>query len=175
MCLRILGRVAYTASKDIVCYKVLYTMSSDQAADMQRHPDYKPLYLMAPWYSHRYDWCKEYTEEKMPLEAEPLPPADAYAVINYGFHSYPNEDDAMEMCGRMPWRRGCVVAKCVIPKGARYWTGNDPSVKHESHPGYFEYCSDRIRVTAWRLPLRGSKWTSAEDARRERQYLLPAD
>lgn len=175
MCLRTLGRVAYTAHEDIECYKVLYAMSADQAVDMERHPDYKPLFAQGPWYSHRYDWGKEYTEEKMALEAEPMMPSEPYATISKGFHSYPKEEYAIDECKKLPWRRGCIVVKCVIPKGARYWRGNDRHVKPESPPGYFEYCSNKIRVAAWRLPRRGEGWTSAEDARREMQFLLPAD
>ncbi len=59
-----------------------------------------------------------------------------------GFHSYRTIKEAVShSCLNM------VMIKCVIPKGSRYYVSDDGD----------QYCSDKIRVVAWRGVWRG-KW-----------------
>lgn len=59
-----------------------------------------------------------------------------------GFHSYRTVKEAtMHSCP------GMVLIKCVIPKGSRYFVSEEND----------QYCSNKIRVVAWRGVWRG-KW-----------------
>lgn len=167
MCLLTVDRRAKLAEKDIVCYKVMYAMGPIQSVDMREYPDYNPLYAMSPYFSEIYKWGEEYTEAAMPTESS-LKQSQYPAHVTTGFHSYRRLKDAESAC-----HSSMIIVKCIIPRGSYYWTGNDYRVNSCPDKGYAQYCSNRIRIAAWKRKARGAKWIDAEDAKRLKSYFQP--
>lgn len=173
MCLRTLEKQPAIAEEDIVCYKTMYAMCSTQAVNMVLHPDYNPDHLLSPWQLHHYEWGKVEEVDDMPLKPDPSGHDCVWRIVEEGFHSYKRLQDAARGCIRST---AMVIAKCVIPKGSKYWKGNTPELTDLLcvDAGYMEYCSDHIKVVAWKRPGKNARWITAEDAERLRDPDFPA-
>jgi hypothetical protein len=127
------------AEKPIKCYKVMHPID--------RYGVYK---FSSEYIGYIYTLGEEYTlnkSEKFPeVNTEDL--CGRYMRVNKGFHSYARKEDAWWYSR---WDHLAVV-ECEIPAGARYWEGDEG--------GYPGYCSDRIRVVAWK-PWNGNEWIRA--------------
>lgn len=77
-------------------------------------------------------------------------PEGTWFEITYGFHSYVSMD-AMHFDTDSCARSGIILAKCRIPRGARYWKGTQGGTGLRK---YDQYCSDRIEFVAWSMPER---------------------
>ena len=112
-----------TASKDIVCYKVMY----------ERKRDYAPV-LLSPFIGAAYDYNKLY-ELSSNIEVVKCfltGGNDYYGSIYEGFHSYTKLRRAVNFIGA-----NAIVVKCIIPKGTKYYLSDE----------YDEYVSDKIIIT----------------------------
>lgn len=128
MCLHSKQAYYATAAKDITCYKVVragYLYNMD-------HWKFPAMYFS----NFVYEVGKTYEEKKFKNRPERDPFMGARCVVNKGFHTYKYYKDARN--NAYSWT---VMLKCVIPAGARYFTGKDRD----------QYCSDQIRVVAWKM------------------------
>lgn len=111
------------ADKAITCYKVVKKENSYG----------KPLFRSV-FFSFTYELGKRYKNRKF-NHYEPT------GFVYDGFHSYANELHAKNNL----WRDGKeVIIQCEIPAGSWYYT---ESLRDDFRK---EYCSDRIRVVAWK-------------------------
>lgn len=152
MCLNSKDKECKVAKETITCYKVVMKVVLN-----------KTPALMSTIYDFPYKIGESYEikeGEYFPLKGHPFTNFGARGkekkystTLNHGFHSYKRLKDAKENCDYDPccsdWRNflGEVVLKCEIPAGANYWTGNTRWYDDK----YAEYCSDQIRVVAWKL------------------------
>lgn len=152
MCLNSKDKECKVAKEAITCYKVVMKVKRD-----------KMPALVSVIYDFLYKIGESYEigkGEYFPLKGHPYTKPTAggkengySTTLNHGFHSYKRLKDARDDCNYDPrpldWRRfiGEVILKCEIPAGAHYWTGN--LRWHDDK--YAEYCSDQIRVVAWKL------------------------
>ena len=187
MCLRTLEKQPAIAEEDIVCYKTMFAMCSTQPVNMERHPSYNPDHLLSTWKFHRYEWGKVEEVDDMPLKPDPSGHDCVWRIVEKGFHSWKRFQDAMRDCMRS---QAMVIAKCVIPKGSKYFKGNTYGLAGLCEDDeYMEYCSDHIKVVAWRLPeycpdhikvairkrpSENEGWITVEDAERLKDPDCPA-
>lgn len=161
MCLTVTCRKSKVAKKPIICYKLMFPYGNENEGEgqcvihMDIHPNMKPVYFNSTVCRMKYELGAEYTEGKF-TEALPGTWSGGSYDIQYGFHSYSRLKDAEYMRNR---RAYVVVVKCEIPAGARYWKGNRERWPRDGN--YFEYCSDKIRVLAWKHPYTG-KWSNTK-------------
>lgn len=143
MCLGTTERSCRTADAPVECYKVVIKRDG-------------PGFL-SDIYGFLYELGKEPYKLGPPSGfPKSNPNRDKYRMmyINKGFHSFKLLRDAREYCdpyeGALPDDcGGCeVILKCVIPKGAHYWTGN---YTNGWRKGYAEFCSDQLQVVAWKM------------------------
>ncbi len=87
----------------------------------------------SPFQGFRYKLNALYTAKHFMTEKD-----DEAEGVYFGFHSYRRRRHARTYCST-----GSVIMKCVIPKGAQYWT----SYKK------MEYCSNKIKAVAWKRPF----------------------
>lgn len=168
MCLYSKSGRTYTATKPITCYKVVF---------IERGKG-KKLKFTSEIQRFRYKIGSEYGLDARSMERS-FGPADKLekdnwtgeTIVRYGFHSYKRLCDAERESA--PWNMHDAVyaiLKCEIPAGARYWIGNKGGA-HPSAPSphkYAEYCSEKIKVVAWRfvkenydtLKVSRSAWTT---------------
>ena len=159
MCLTVTWRKSKVARKPIICYKLMFPYGNGGEGPcvihMDIHPNMKPVYFNSTVCRMKYELSAEYAEGKF---MEALPEGwSRNCDIMYGFHSYPRLKDAEYERND---RAYVVVVKCEIPAGARYRKGNR---KHWiwGDDRYFEYCSDKIKVLAWKHPYTG-KWSNTK-------------
>jgi hypothetical protein len=116
MCLYIgINTKAEVATEDIICYKFLRTMKAN-GSDCLLTPYRMTFIHIGETYTSRLIvtgiYTNEYTNEEQ-------------YVINVGIHSfkeYNDADDAIaDVYGLSDEPR--IIAKCIIPKGAEYYTG----------------------------------------------------
>lgn len=141
MCLYTNQTKPLIAKKDITCYKVVYY---PYEADKQFRSEFRFFeYRIGHTYRLR-------TGVKQWL------PNDA-GYLYSGFHSFTTLKHALEYGGK-----GMVLLKCVIPKGARYYVGGFTHGMHDAlhtDGDSTQYCSNQIRVVAWKPMWRG-KWST---------------
>lgn len=139
MCLTTYGKKAKVAEKPIECYKAVM-MLKPQETDA--------VCFTSEFFGFQYEIGKEYSlNGELPVENGD---GDEYFRVLYiaeGFHSYARSTDADDRCNALYaigiHTDALAVLRCEIPAGARYWEGNEGM--------YVGYCSDRIRVTGWKL------------------------
>lgn len=153
MCLNSKDKEYKVAKEAITCYKVV----------MKVERDGMPA-LVSTIYDFLYKIGESYEinkSEYFPLKgrhftkygADGKKESGYFTTLYHGFHSYKRLQDAKDNCAYdscpLHWRNflGEVMLKCEIPAGARYWIGN----QRWSDDNYAEYCSDQIRVVAWKL------------------------
>lgn len=132
MCLYTTEKRAAKAKKSIICYKVVRRFNSIYAV-VYSTPVFTSLY-----HDFEYRPGKLRREKKfkcMPRES---------GAVYFGFHSYATLHAAHIWAGPDD-----VILKCEIPDSSRYYT----SITGE------EYCSNRIKVIAWRKATE-RKWHS---------------
>lgn len=146
MCLSTNSKRPKTANKPVTCYKVVWKMPWNTPAVECGH-------FLSEFTQFPYNLGVEYSID------DPFPSVNTgeYLRIEKGFHSYARLMDAVDGCweyrytksleGSLKGFYGQVILRCEIPEGAHYWEGN----KAINDKGYKEYCSDRIKVTAWRM------------------------
>lgn len=160
MCLNSKEKECRVAKEAITCYKVVMKVVLDKMPALV-----STIYDFPYKIGENYEIGKgEYFplkghlargNEYFPLKGHPAKGKEKgyFTTLNHGFHSYKRLKDAKENCDYDPccsdWRKflGEVILKCEIPAGANYWTGNTVWYDDE----YAEYCSDQIRVVAWKL------------------------
>ena len=98
-----------TAKEDITCYKVMYDYFNDGNVFSSPFRGYK--YVLGV------------------LVTSKLQRPDKWNKINKGLHSYSTTQKANTW-----WSFNCVIVKCIIPKGARYYYSEV----------YEEYVSNKI-------------------------------
>ena len=134
MCLYPTTNSAKVADHDIICYKVVQVDIGD-----------KMMHSNHDW-NHVYELDKTYRENRFNKKLR-------YEItyLTYGFHSYMKVSRAQRNAIKL---NGCswassdgrhVIIKCIIPKGARYYEGSSGETAMIG-----EYCSNRIKVVAWR-------------------------
>ena len=123
MCMYTGFKKALVAEKDIVCYK---------NADLLDNPGGKTKF-QSVIQGFLYLLHKEYTLR-----------------LEEGFHSFKVRKDAEDDINC--WLENVrVVLKCVIPAGAHYWHGNWFWLKTQKKSECRQYCSDKIRIVAWKF------------------------
>lgn len=149
MCLRTKMRIAKKADRPIHCYKLLFF---DKGRNLFTSPVTKTAY-------RRGEVLYETRFPEMLPEMQGTP----WANVTYGFHSYKSMDsiyvygrifelDDLKALDMLYGLAGVVVARCVIPYGARYWEGNGGG---DGSDEYDQYCSDRIELVAYLDPETG--------------------
>lgn len=138
MCMTTYVTRCLVADKPITCYKVMRLInygSAMSASAYKFRSEYRGyIYTLGEEYSLRYS---EYFPEANPDGRR--------MIVEKGFHSYVIPEDAHHESMRNTFGydlNPMVMVKCEIPKGARYWTGDEG--------GYAGYCSDCIKVVAWK-------------------------
>lgn len=115
------------AEEDIECYKIVFKNGLN--------------YFSALFFSFNYKFGEEYEEAQF-QKTNP----DGY--IYRGFHTFNELEDA-EREFRRNFNTGLfVIAKCVIPKGSRYWEGGNGWSRNER-------CSEKIRIVAVKFRTSG--------------------
>lgn len=150
-----------TAKRPVTCYKVVWKMPwNTPAVECGR--------FLSEYQQFPYSIGVEYSVDTLPKVN-----TGDYLRISEGFHSYARLMDAGERCWEYRYAKGTeekemsgfygqVILRCEIPAGASYWEGN----KCLNDKGYKEYCSDRIKVTGWRL-WGETKWRTEMDIKEE--------
>ena len=123
MCMLTNQAWARTATRDIVCYKIV---------NRYEHP----FVLASEVYNFSYELGKEYTEISFKSVSHSSVLATLKNEVSIGFHSYKRYRDAKAV--KFNHRR--VVMKCIIPKGSLYFEGTN---------GIEGYCSEKIRVVGY--------------------------
>lgn len=137
--------------KPVTCYKAMRPIdygSAVKASDYKFRSEYMGyIYTLGEDYSLR--GSADFPEANL----------DGLRMrVDEGFHSYARLEDAYCYCvyeNMSNQRLGIkplVLVECEIPAGARYWVGDEG--------GYSGYCSDRIRILAWK-PWHGKDWVKA--------------
>lgn len=129
MCLYTTQPKSLIAKKDITCYKVV-------------HPHIKAF--LSEYRFFEYKIGRTYRLYTGVKQWAP----DNYGYMYSGFHSFTTLKNALEYGGKR-----MVLLKCVIPKGSRYYVGDF------GNGSCTQYCSNRIRVVAWKPMWRG-KWST---------------
>lgn len=93
------------AEKPITCYKVLWH-SGDK---------------LLSFFHYNFEWEMDKVHFTTLQEGEKL--ADGRGTVNQGFHSYKDLHSALVFMARSPF--SCLAVECIIPKGAKYYTGED--------------------------------------------------
>lgn len=116
MCLITKQKLSNIAKEDVICYKIITT-------DIESG-NYVSYY---------------YSEKKWELNKVYCSSLGRYRDnVLEGFHSYANYQDALKILEQdMPL--GCILVKCIIPKGANYYKG-----KQQDNDGY---ASNQIKMT----------------------------
>ena len=119
MCLKVSKNArAKTAKKDIICYKQLREYKNKGGF----------VVFESPYWHFKYDLGKLYTLGGA-LKKEG-------AEVNEGHHSYVNREDV----GEIPF-------ECIIPKGAKYYTGDYDAPSYASNQIIIK---ERIRIVSER-------------------------
>lgn len=141
MCLSTYQQTAYTAEKDITCYKVVSDLRYSKPCGNCGKP-----FFVSIFQSFVYKIGKHYNERHFRSKNTIKSSSRSYSVY-YGFHSYRTLEIARFWCASCD-----VIIKCVIPKGARYFESSNTS----------EYCSNKIKVVAWRKGYE-KRWHTEEE------------
>lgn len=131
MCLYTTQTKSLIAKKDITCYKVVHLHENETLFRSEfRFFEYK--------IGRVYSLCTS-VKQWVPNQ---------YGNMYSGFHSFTTLRNALTYGGKH-----MALLKCVIPKGARYYVGDF------GNGSCTQYCSNRIRVVAWKPMWRG-KWST---------------
>lgn len=121
MCLYITQKETQIAQEDITCYKVLETWNPEWDEESGHKRKIKKTVFRSYFYPNfKWNIDKHYRSR---LVIEPRHMANNYSV-NEAFHSYQTLESAKSFCksyGMCP----CVIARCIIPKGAKYCEGTN--------------------------------------------------
>lgn len=126
MCLYTQQKTAEIAQKNITVYKTVYITEQPE------------LIISSVIKFFRYEIGVSYKEPRWDDRSTPFIPS-LHKTVNHGFHSYVKYWDAFRICGTNK-----AVLKCVIPKGTKYFLGEDGT-------GDKSYCSEELRVVAYKL------------------------
>ena len=104
--------------------------------------------VKAPLYNFEYTFGQIYT-----IQNEYFKDLDVYddgcILAEYGFHSFVTLSDAVRFkwCLSNATRQTCefVIVRCIIPNGARYYTGKQEFKRDEDNSSD-GYCSEAIRI-----------------------------
>lgn len=113
------------AMKDIVCYKLVYETEEPGR--------------------FRSEWKRAYYKasgrvRNIPREEEgKFQEYEGSCHASFGFHSYIKEETALIEAQLRHTEAEATVVKCIIPKGAHYYTGRD----YGRDPCY---CSNKIKI-----------------------------
>lgn len=138
MCLFTRLGEACTAEKDITCYKVVYP------GDRWKLPAnvFKSVVM-----DFQYKVGETYDEPEF-RSTSALDVNTCSRLVFKGFHSYRKLSEATLWA--MKWT---IILKCVIPAGSRYFYDPDKT----------QYCSDKLRIVAWRQPFtRPRRWSTEQ-------------
>ena len=123
---------ARTANKDITCYKIVYPGDSQETpSDVFKSLMMKFHYKIGVTYEE-----PEFnvTSEEPDFEIDDKKGRE----VHKGFHSYRKLSEAAY------WVSGRhAILKCVIPAGSKYYY--DPNKNY--------YCSNKLKIVAWRQPF----------------------
>ena len=136
MCLNTYQQTESTAEKDITCYKVVHRPSVSV----------QPGLFISIFQDFIYKVGKHYNASHFHSRNTIKYNSRSYSVY-YGFHSYRTLEIARWWCASCD-----VIIKCVIPKGARYFESANTD----------EYCSNKIKVVAWKKRS-GKSWHTEEE------------
>jgi hypothetical protein len=138
MCLYSNNAVQSIAEKDIECYKVL---------QIKTKKDGTKGYYGVIFENFEYNINGINTENELLNSVN-----DEYEVqlykgntvfvgheVSKGLHSYQTEEDAVTLMLSVV-SMNLALAKCVIPKGARYYFGKQGTIEHQG------YCSDSLII-----------------------------
>lgn len=137
MCLFTRLGEARTADKDITCYKVVHP------GDRWKMPSnvFKSVVM-----DFQYKLGVTYEEPK--FKTTPVFDENSAGGFVYkGFHSYRKLSVATYWTSK--WN---VILKCVIPAGSKYYYDPDKN----------QYCSNKLKVIAWRQPFMKPRVWSTE-------------
>lgn len=128
MCLEVKNSTPKIAEQDIVCYKVLQRELND--VTKEDGITYVTERLITPFFHYPMEPNKLY-EEKDNTEIDFGTKLTFFHKIKYTtfveggtFHTFKNKLDArFFICDLGRTRHECVIMKCVIPKGTKYFEG----------------------------------------------------
>ena len=116
MCLITKQKLSNIAKEDVICYKIITT-------DIE-NGNYVSFYFSEMKWELNKVYCSILDRRR--------------DNVLEGFHSYANYQDALKILEQdMPL--GCILVKCIIPKGAHYYKG-----KQQDSDGY---ASNQIKMT----------------------------
>lgn len=116
MCLITKQKLSNIAKEDVICYKIITTNIESGNYVSYYYSEMK--WELNKVYCSSLGRCRDYVRE--------------------GFHSYAHYQDALKILEQdMPL--GCILVKCIIPKGANYYKG-----KQQDSDGY---ASSQIKMT----------------------------
>lgn len=126
---------ARTANKDITCYKIVYPGDGQEtSSDIFRSMMMKFHYKIGVTYEEP-DF--KVTPEEPDFKVTWVTDKNA-RLVHKGFHSYRKLSEAAYWVSR--WQ---AILKCVIPAGSKYYYD----------PNKIYYCSNKLKIVAWRQPF----------------------
>lgn len=118
MCLYTTSKKVQVAKEDIVCYKILIKLK-------KKGIFHKSKYRAPCSVFFTYKLKKLYDLGKsLRINFNPYPGGLPYYIVDEGFHSFVNLQDAK--CMLSEWidtQEGQTIVQCIIPKGAEYVKG----------------------------------------------------
>lgn len=105
---------------------------------------------------HKFEYTLGETYKLRPSSVFPEKNDFLYFNVHEGFHSYAHAKHANEDCDDIDRADvpnlesfiGEVMLLCEIPKGAKYWIGNNGFSYGKD---YAEYCSNSLKVIGWKM------------------------
>ena len=146
MCLLTNQAETLTATKALTCYKTAFLTPTGNGDE---------IFFKSTIEGFHYDLGKTYELDEDKAQMFDVKNSWQKMIsISYGFHSYVHwrsaEDEAIDSIDE-------IILKCEIPVGARYWKGEGPMIFDVEQ----EYCSDKIKVVAWRRKTE-RKWKTVQ-------------
>lgn len=123
---------ARTANKDITCYKIVYLGDSQETSS--------DVFISLTMKFH-YKIGVTYEEPEFNVTSEKpdfVITGKNGRVVHKGFHSYRKLSEVAYWVTRKQ-----AILKCVIPAGSKYYYD----------PNKIYYCSNKLKIVAWRQPF----------------------
>lgn len=148
MCLLTTQAETLTATKAKTCYKTAFLTPTGNGDE---------IFFKSTIEGFHYDLGKTYElDEDKAQRFDAKNSWQKMISIGYGFHSYVHlrnaKDEAIDSIDE-------IILKCEIPVGAHYWKGKGSMTFDDEYQQ--QYCSDKIKVVAWRRKTE-RKWKTVQ-------------
>ena len=155
MCLYTLHKNPLIAEKDIECYKIMRIEKRRYGIlNVLLSPFVQNTYYTL--FNHKIITAKDIrkpVESVVKCNIKQLEYYEVFKIDKQGVHCYQTLEDAKNalkhsiLCIHVPGLPPAVIVKCIIPKGARYWTNKEYLERYErTDSKYAELASEKLKV-----------------------------